>query len=276
MTSKVTVGVVQMHSGDDKQSNLAKAEALLDDAIGKGAGFIALPEIFNICGNWEVLKANAEPVPGPTTDRLCRKARESRIYLLGGSMPEIAEGTEKVFNTSVLIDPSGEVIARYRKIHLFDVTIGDRVVIKESDAMIPGDELVTAETGYGTVGLTICYDLRFPEIYRELAVRGAKLIFIPSSFMEATGKDHWSPLLRARAIENQVFIVAPNEIGPIPGTKMLRYGHSAIIDPWGTLLAQASDTEGVITAELDFDYLLKVRRELPSLAHRRPRVYSRG
>ncbi len=274
--SKVTVGAVQMHSGDDKQSNLAKAEALLDVAVEKGARFIALPEIFNICGNWEVLKANAEPVPGPTTDRLCRKARESRIYLLGGSVLEIAEGTDKVFNTSVLIDPSGEVIARYRKIHLFDVTIGDRVVIKESDAMVPGDELVTAETDYGTVGLTICYDLRFPEIYRELAVRGAKLIFIPSSFMDSTGKDHWNPLLRARAIENQVFIVAPNEIGPIPGTKMLRHGRSAIIDPWGTVLAQASDTEGVITAELDFDYLLKVRRELPSLAHRRPEVYSQG
>ncbi len=274
--SKVTVGALQMHSGDDKQSNLAKAEALLDVAVEKGARFIALPEIFNICGNWEVLKANAEPVPGPTTDRLCRKARESRIYLLGGSVLEIAEGTDKVFNTSVLIDPSGEVIARYRKIHLFDVTIGDRVVIKESDAMVPGDELVTAETDYGTVGLTICYDLRFPEIYRELAVRGAKLIFIPSSFMDSTGKDHWNPLLRARAIENQVFIVAPNEIGPIPGTKMLRHGRSAIIDPWGTVLAQASDTEGVITAELDFDYLLKVRRELPSLAHRRPEVYSQG
>jgi len=274
--SKVTVGAIQMHSGDDKQSNLAKAEALLDVAVERGAMFIALPEIFNICGNGEVLKANAESVPGPTTDRLCRKARESRIYLLGGSLLEIAEGTDKVFNTSVLIDPSGEVIARYRKIHLFDVTIGDRVVIKESDAMVPGDELVTAETDYGTVGLTICYDLRFPEIYRELAVRGAKLIFIPSSFMDSTGKDHWNPLLRARAIENQVFIVAPNEIGPIPGTKMLRHGRSAIIDPWGTVLAQASDTEGVITAELDFDYLLKVRRELPSLAHRRPEVYSQG
>jgi len=274
--SKVPVGAVQMHSGADKQSNLAKAEALLDVAIEKGARFIALPEIFNICGNWEVLKANAEPVPGPTTDRLCRKARESRIYLLGGSVLEVAEGTDKVFNTSVLIDPSGKIIARYRKIHLFDVTLGDRVVIKESDAMVPGDELVTAETDYGTVGLTICYDLRFPEIYRELAVRGAKLIFIPSSFMDSTGKDHWNPLLRARAIENQVFIVAPNEIGPIPGTKMLRHGRSAIIDPWGTVLAQASDTEGVITAELDFDYLLKVRRELPSLAHRRPEVYSQG
>lgn len=276
MISQVTVGAVQMHSGDNKQSNLAKAEALLDVAVERGARFIALPEIFNICGNWEVLKANAEPVPGPTTDRLCRKARESRIYLLGGSVPEIAEGTDKVFNTSVLIDPSGKIIARYRKIHLFDVTIGDRVVIKESDAMVPGDEMVTAETDYGTVGLTICYDLRFPEIYRELAVRGAKLIFIPSSFMDSTGKDHWNPLLRARAIENQVFIVAPNEIGPIPGTRMLRHGRSAIIDPWGTVLAQASDTEGVITAELDFDYLLKVRRELPSLAHRRPEVYSQG
>jgi len=274
--SKVTVGAVQMHSGDDKQSNLVKAESLLDIAVERGAKIIALPELFNICGNWEVLKTNAESVPGPTTDRLCEKARKKGVYILGGSLAEIAAGGEKVFNTSVLIDPSGTITAEYRKIHLFDVTIGDRVVIKESDAMVPGDKLAIAETDYGTVGLTICYDLRFPEIYRGLAVMGANIIFVPSSFMDSTGKDHWDPLLRARAIENQVFIVAPNEIGPIPGTRMLRYGRSAIIDPWGTVLAQACDTEGVITAELDFDYLQKVRRELPSLAHRRSEVYSQN
>ena len=271
--SKLMVAAIQMQSNDDKQHNLSRAEELLTIAIERGAKLIALPELFNVCGDPQLIRKNAEPIPGPTVDMLCTKAKEGRVYILGGSLAESADITGRIFNTSVLIDPLGKIIAKYRKIHLFDVEIGEQVVIKESDAVERGDKLVTAETEYGTVGLTICYDLRFPELYRSLAIKGAKIIFIPSAFMAATGKDHWEPLLRARAIENQAFIIAPNEIGPIPGTKTLRYGRSVIIDPWGTILAQASDTEGVITAELDFDYLMRVRKELPSLVHRRPEVY---
>ena len=271
--SKLMVAAIQMQSNDDKQHNLSRAEELLTIAIERGAKLIALPELFNVCGDPQLIRKNAEPIPGPTVDMLCTKAKEGHVYILGGSLAESTDITGRIFNTSVLIDPLGKIIAKYRKIHLFDVEIGEQVVIKESDAVERGDKLVTAETEYGTVGLTICYDLRFPELYRSLTIKGAKIIFIPSAFMAATGKDHWEPLLRARAIENQAFIIAPNEIGPIPGTKTLRYGRSVIIDPWGTILAQASDTEGVITAELDFDYLMRVRKELPSLVHRRPEVY---
>lgn len=267
--NKLMVAAIQMQSRDDKQHNLSRVEELLDVGIERGAKLVALPELFNFCGNPQSLKANAEPIPGPTVNLLCAKAKESHVYILGGSLAESVSGTEKIFNTSVLIEPSGRIIAKYRKLHLFDAEIGEQVVIKESDVIEHGDKPVTAETDYGTVGLTICYDLRFPELYRYLAAKGAKIIFVPSAFMAATGKDHWEPLIRARAIENQVFIIAPNEIGPIPGTNMLRYGRSIIVDPWGTVLSQASDTEGVITAELDFDYLLKVRKELPSLTHRR-------
>ena len=270
---RFTVAAIQMHSGDDKESNLAKAETLINVALEKGARFVVLPEYFNFCGDPQVHKQHAEPIPGSTANLLCAKARKYQVYILGGSIAEKINGTDKFFNTSLLINPSGEIIAKYRKIHLFDAEVDKEVVIKESDVVEPGDKIVLAETKYGMVGLTICYDLRFPELYRELAVRGAKIIFGPASFMMITGKDHWEPLLRARAIENQVFIVAADEIGPLSGTTLLRYGKSMIIDPWGTVLSQAPDAEGVITAELDFDYMYKVRREIPSLANRRPQAY---
>lgn len=272
----LTVAAIQMKSHESKQQNLSHAEALLDIAIEKGAKLIALPELFNFLGTPETMKANAEPVPGPTTDRLCAKARGSSVYILGGSIAEKADKAGKVFNTSVLINPSGDIIARYSKIHLFDVEIGTQVSVKESDTFNPGDELVTAETEYGVAGLSICYDLRFPELYRGLTLKGARIIFVPAAFMAATGKDHWKTLLKARAIENQVYVIAPDVIGPIPGTKLTTYGRSIIVDPWGTVLAQATDNECVITAELDFDYLQEVRTGLPCLAHRRPEVYRAG
>lgn len=269
--SKLVVAAIQMQSIDDKQQNLARAESLIDQAIQRGAKLIALPELFNFWGPARRQQQEAEPIPGPTTEALCRKARDNKVYILGGSIPE--KGEEKFFNSSTLISPQGKIVAIYRKVHLFDVEIEGQVKMKESATVQPGNCLVVAETEHCTVGLTVCYDLRFPELYRGLAVMGARIIFVPSSFMASTGKDHWEPLLRARAIENQVFVVAPNEIGPIPGTGMLRHGRSMIVDPWGTILAQAPDTECIITAELDFDYLEKVRRELPSLAHRRPPAY---
>lgn len=271
--SALTVAAIQMTAGDNKESNLAKAETLIDTAIEKGAGFIVLPEYFNFCGDPKLHRQEAEPIPGPTVEMLTTRARANRVYILGGSIAESINGREKFFNTSVLIGPSGEIIAKYRKIHLFDVAIDQRVIMRESDVVEPGDKIVLAETEYGIIGLSICYDLRFPELYRALAVGGARIIFVPASFMLATGKDHWAPLLQARAIENQVFVVAADQIGPLPGSGVLRYGRSMIVDPWGTVLAQAADTETVITAELDFGYLSRVRKQVPSLAHRRPEVY---
>lgn len=271
--NRLIVALVQMQSGLDKEQNLSAAERLVDEAAGRGARLVALPEYFSFGSMGPLQRENAESVPGPTVDRLREMARAARIYLVGGSLAERIADSNKVFNTTVLINPSGEIIATYRKIHLFNLEIDEQTAIRESDFLQPGDSLVTAETDYGTVGLTICFDLRFPEIYRALTLSRAGVIFVVSSFMALTGKDHWEPLLRARAIENQVFVAAPNQAGLIPGTNQLRHGHSVVIDPWGTVLSEASNGEEVITAEIDFDYLATVRKQLPSLAGRRPDVY---
>lgn len=266
--SVISVAAVQMQSGDDKAANVARALELIERAAEGGARIVALPEFFAWWGPARRQIEQAEPVPGPTIEAIRRRAADRRIYVLAGSIAEIGPGG-KVFNTSVFIGPSGEMLGAYRKMHLFDVDIAGRLRMKESDGVQAGDAPVVVDTEFGKVGLTVCYDLRFPELYRRLADAGAQTVMVPSSFMAATGKDHWEPLLRARAIENQAFMVAPNEIGPIPGSRILRYGRSMIVDPWGTVLAQADDAEGVILAGLDFAYLEKVRRELPVLAHRR-------
>lgn len=266
--SVITAAAVQMQSGDDKAANVARAQELIELAVDRGARLVALPEFFAWWGPARRQIEQAEPVPGPTIEAISRKASDHRVYVLAGSVAEIGPGG-KVFNTSVLIGPSGELLGAYRKMHLFDVDIAGQLRMKESDGVQAGVAPVVVDTSFGKVGLTVCYDLRFPELYRSLTDAGAQTIMAPSSFMAATGKDHWEPLLRARAIENQVFIVAPNEIGPIPGSRMLRHGRSMIVDPWGTVLAQAGDAEGLTMAGLDFAYLEKVRRELPVLAHRR-------
>ena len=275
MTTLIAAAL-QMRSGLDKEHNLSTAERLIDEAIGRGAKLVALPEHFNCGGLAQTQRENAEPIPGPTVERLRQKASATGIYLVAGSLAERVGNSDRVFNTSVFINSRGEIAATYRKIHLFDVELNDQPAVRESDFFQAGDSIVAARTDCGTVGLSVCYDLRFPEMYRALAVGGAEIIFVVSSFMATTGKYHWEPLLRARAIENQVFIVAPDQAGPVPGTNVLRYGHSAIIDPWGTVLAQAADGEGVITAEIDFERLAAVRRQLPSLAGRRPKVYRAG
>ncbi len=271
--NRLIVAVVQMQSGNDKQQNLSVAERLVNEAADKGASLVALPEYFSFGAMGPLQKENAESVAGPTVDRLRKMAGSAGVYLIGGSLAEHAGDSDKVFNTSVVINPRGEIIAKYSKIHLFNLEIDGQTAIRESDFLRAGNSVVTADTEYGVIGLTICFDLRFPEVYRALTLRGAGIIFVVSSFMALTGKDHWEPLLRARAIENQVYVAAPNQAGLIPGTNQLRYGHSAIIDPWGTVLSQASDAEEVITAEIDFDYLARVRKQLPALSGRRPDVY---
>jgi len=271
--SRPIVAAAQMRSGIDKEQNLSKAEDLIDEAVGRGARLVALPEHFSCGGPARLQREYAEPIPGPTIDRLRRKASGAGIYLVAGSLAESVPDSDRAFNTSVLIDPRGEILAAYRKIHLFDVEIGDQRAVRESEYFVAGDSVVAAHTEWGSVGLTICYDLRFPELYRALALTGAGIIFVVSSFLASTGRHHWEPLLRARAIENQVFVVAPDQAGPIPGSGTVRHGHSAIVDPWGTILAEVFDEEGVITAEIDFDHLAAVRRQLPSLGARRADVY---
>ena len=258
---------VQMTASSSKAENLAKAETFVRLAAERKAALVVLPEVFSWRGRHRKEPEQVESIPGPTTHRLQELATRHAIHLLAGSFLE-KSGESRAYNTSLLFSPDGDIVACYRKIHLFDVDIPGQVSIKESDSMKPGEDVVTVTTQLGTVGLSICYDLRFPELYRGLTQQGAQVVFVPSAFTFPTGAAHWEALLRARAIENQVYIVAPNQIGKnVYG--FADYGNSMIIDPWGKILARAPDKECVITAEIDLDYLEKVRRELPCLAHRR-------
>ena len=266
------VAAVQLNSTNDKDRNLETARRLVREAAAAGAELVALPEKWNLLAPPAELEAGAEELDGGVSTEAARGwAREHGIHVLAGSIGERVAGADRLFNTSALIDPSGGLIAVYRKIHMFDVEVGG-VTYRESEAEQPGDEIVTAAAGAVEVGLSVCYDLRFPELYRILAVRGARLITVPSAFTLATGRDHWEVLLRARAIENQAFVLAPNQVGEAP-PHYVSYGRSMIVDPWGVVLAQAADREGVIVADLDLERQAAIRESLPSLANRRPEAY---
>ena len=262
---------VQLNSTDDKDRNLETAERLVRDAARDGAELIALPEKWNLLGPGEALRAGAEDLDGPTLSAVRSWARELGVHVVAGSISERVAERDKLSNTSVLVGPDGEVGAAYRKIHMFDVDVGG-VAYRESDHEEPGTEIVVSNAADVPVGLTVCYDLRFPELYRILAVRGARVITVPAAFTLHTGKDHWEPLLRARAIENQAFVLAPNQIGEAP-PHYNSYGRSMIVDPWGVPLATAPDEECFVAADLDFALQDRIRESLPSLANRRPESY---
>jgi predicted amidohydrolase len=266
------VGAVQLTAGEDRDGNLATADRLVREAAALGAELVALPEKWTVLGPDELLEAGAETLDGPAISWVRATARELGIDLLAGSIVERVPGQDKSANTSVHVGPDGELKAVYRKIHMFDVEV-DGTVYAESATEQPGDEIVLSRLAGGLgLGMTICYDLRFPELYRILAVRGAELITVPAAFTLATTRDHWEVLVRARAIENQCFVIAPNQIGTHPGG-FRSGGRSLIVDPWGVVLASAPDKQTVIVAELDIDALRAVRRKLPSLANRRPQAY---
>lgn len=273
MSNTLRVAVVQNNARSDKQANLNRAEELIDAAAATGARLVALPEYVSFLGVTEDHPEVGESIPGPTSERFAGLARKHDIYLLGGSIHETSGTPGLFYNTSVLYGPDGSILARYRKIHLFDIDISGNVSANESSSILPGDEVVTGEIDGHIAGLTICYDLRFPELYRLLALAGAEILFVPAAFTMFTGKDHWEVLLRARAIENQAYVIAPDQIGKHDPNDAQCYGNSMIIDPWGTVIARASDREGVISAELDFDLLRNIRKQLPSLANRRPSAY---
>jgi deaminated glutathione amidase len=262
--------VVQLNSTGDKARNLEAAERLVRSAAADGGELIALPEKWNLLAGGEELLAGAEALDGQSLSAARSWARDLGVHLLAGSISEQGPG-EKAFNTSVLIGADGEDLAVYRKIHMFDVEAGG-VTYRESAHEEPGEEIVTAALGEITLGLSICYDLRFPELFRILAVRGAQVLGVPSAFTLATGRDHWEVLLRARAIENQAFVLAPNQVGTAP-PHFSSNGRSAIVDPWGVVLAMAPDEECAVGAELDFASQESVRETLPSLAGRRPGAY---
>jgi predicted amidohydrolase len=264
-TRQFVAAAVQLCAGSDKAANLDKVEAFAADAARRQARLVAFPEVFLWRGPRAEECSIAELIPGPSTNRLGGLARQLNIYLLAGSILEDSGG-DKVFNTSVLFDPRGDIVARYRKLHLFDLDIADHVPIRESDTRAAGDAVVTVLTEFGVIGMTICYDLRFPELYRQLTLAGAEIIAVPSAFTFPTGAAHWEVLLRARAIENQVYIIAPDQIGRSPNG-VVDFGNSLIIDPWGKPLARAADREMIIFAEIDRYYQERVRRELPCLMH---------
>jgi len=262
---------VQLNSTDNRDRNLDTAERLIRAAAADGAELVVLPEKFNLLGASEDMVAGAEPLDGPTLRWAADLARELGLWLVAGSIVERIEGEEKLRNTSALLGPDGTRHAVYRKIHMFDVEVGG-VSYRESDTEAPGDEIVLADAGELPLGMTVCYDLRFPELFRILAVRGARAIALPAAFTLHTGKDHWEVLVRARAIEDQLFMIAAGQIGTHPPGHE-SYGRSMIADPWGIPLAIAPDSECFVAAELDLAAQDRIRDSLPSLANRQPNAY---
>jgi predicted amidohydrolase len=266
------VAAVQLNSTADTAANLAAADRLTRAAAADGARLIVLPEKWNVIGSDEQLRAGAQALDGPAISWARATARELGVDLVAGSIAEHVVGQEKLANTCVHVDPEGEVRAVYRKVHMFDVEIDGRAY-RESDVEQAGEEIVLSETADGVeLGLSICYDLRFPELFRILAVRGARVIALPSAFTLPTTRDHWETLIRARAIENQTFVIAANQVGAHPGGNRSG-GRSMIVDPWGVVLAQAPDREGYVVAECDLESQREIRARLPALSNRRPAVY---
>ncbi len=286
------VAAVQLNSTADKAANMAAADRLMRAAAADGARLIVLPEKWSVLGADEDLRAGAETLDGPAISWARSIARELAIDLVAGSIvesPRAAGGAVderlatsandgaggKLANTSVHVDPRGEVRAVYRKLHMFDVEVAGRSY-RESAFTEPGEEVVLSATADGVeLGMSICYDLRFPELFGVLALRGARVVVLPSAFTLPTTRDHWEILVRARAIENEVFVIAANQVGPHPGGHHSG-GRSLIVDPWGVVLARADERDGFIAANLDLDRQLEIRAQLPVLAHRRPRVYGRS
>lgn len=254
-----------MTSTEDRERNLAVAERLARRAADAGATLVAFPENFTYL---RLRRRNryADSLDGELMTRLAELAKDLGVYLLAGSIPEEIPGSDLVHNTSVLFSPAGKRLAVYRKMHLFDVRIRGRAVFEESSLVAPGNDPVIADTPLGRLGLTICYDLRFPELYRRLALAGAEVLFVPSAFTAYTGRAHWLPLLQARAIENQCWVVAPAQVGR-HGPRRESHGSTAVIDPWGTVVAKRARGEGIVSAEIDLDHEARIRTGLPCLEH---------
>ena len=267
------VAALQMDSGRDVASNVEAATSLVKRAIEAGATYVQTPEYTTYLGPPSGLAATAETVPGPTTRHFGALARAARATIHLGSIPEVASGG-KVHNTSVVIAPSGEVVATYRKAHLFDVAVTGEVASRESDAIEAGAEMVVVSLGEARVGLSVCFDVRFPELYRRLAGAGAQVLAIPAAFSAATGRVHWHVLVRARAIENHAFVVAAAQAGS--HGSFPTYGHSLIVDPWGQVLAEGpAEGEAVLVADLDLADVARRRGQIAVLDLARPDVYAR-
>jgi deaminated glutathione amidase len=272
----LTVAAVQLSSGSDTSLNVDEAERLVDEAADRGARYVQLPEYFNFLGPFSGFADAAETIPGPTTTRMAALARSRELTLHLGSMLEPSPDKGKFFNTSVVIAPNGEIVATYRKIHLFDVNLPGAIVHRESDIIAPGDEMRVAQLTQFKLGLTVCFDVRFPEIYRALALAGADVIAVPAAFNAVTGRAHWELLVRARAVENHVFVVAAAQVGTT-AEGIATYGHSLIVDPWGVVLAEStSEKPEVVVATLNLSDVERRRTQIAVMDFRRPDVYGRS
>jgi predicted amidohydrolase len=266
--SAYLMGAVQMTSTADRARNLDVALRLVNEAADQGAKLVGLPENFAYMGPEEGRLAGAETLDGPTLGALRDLARRRGLFIVAGSIAEQSPNPKMTANTSAVIADDGSIVAAYRKIHLFDVSIPDGARYAESEVVVPGDKVIVAPTALGRIGLTVCYDLRFPELYRKLASLGAEVITIPSAFTLFTGKDHWEVLVRARAIENLAYVIAPAQVGRHSATRQT-FGNAMIVDPWGVVLARCPDGEGVCVAPFNRQRLERVRQELPALKHRK-------
>ena len=264
----VIAAVCQMRSGEDVAKNLMSAETLVRDAARAGATFVSLPECMVFLRAEGESAPESQSIAGPWAKQFADLARELKVTILMGSFPETADEAARPYNTILLFGPDGQRIATYRKMHLFDIDMPGLEHLKESKAISAGTELVVVEAGFAKLGLSICYDLRFPELYRALSAQGAEVLLVPSAFTDRTGKDHWEVLLRARAIENLCYVLAPAQWGRHSKNRA-SYGHAMIVDPWGMIVAQVPDGEGVALAVLDFDRLHRLRAELPALSAKR-------
>jgi predicted amidohydrolase len=269
MMRRFVAAAIQMNSTPQAADNLANAAKWIKAAAEEGASLIVLPELFACYGDLAQTVASAEPLAGPLVRRIREWAETEQVWLVAGSIAEQDTENARAYNTSLLIDPRGQIVAKYRKRHMFNIDLARQLNSCESDFFAPGNELTTARTERGVIGISICYDLRFPEQFRALSAAGAQILAVPAAFTKTTGRDHWEILVRTRALENQCYLIAANQVGQ-HSTAMSSFGQSCIIDPWGTVLAKLNNEDpGMALAEIDLDFLQDVRRQLPALEHRR-------
>lgn len=270
MSPMLTVGICQMKTTDNKQHNLDTAQQMIDKAVKKGSNLVVLPEMFNTPYNSALFASYAEEYPGITTDFMAQTARKNKIYLVGGSIPEKSQG--KLFNTCFIFNPDGSLQGYHRKVHLFDINIPGRITFKESAALTPGGQVSLYSWHDIPLAVMICYDIRFPELAQALALKGAKLIIVPAAFNSTTGPAHWELLMRSRALDNQVYIIAASPARNREASYQA-WGHSMIVDPWGTVLAEAGEDEQIIVHSINLERIEQVRRQLPVSRQRRPDLY---
>lgn len=265
------LGLCQLNSVNDKRLNLNNALGAIKEAAFQGCGLVALPEMFNCPYDNQYFSQYAEEYPtGETLKALAKAARDNSVYLVGGSVPELEQG--KLYNTSFIFDPAGDLLTKHRKVHLFDIDLPGSITFKESATLSAGNSLTLFDTPFCRVGVAICYDIRFPELIRSMVLQGMQLLILPASFNMTTGPAHWELTMRARALDNQIYVAA---VSPARNTDAdyVAYGHSMVTNPWGEVIIQADEKPSLLTIDIDLEFLAKVRRQLPLLLHRRETIY---